>query len=91
MNKNQKNLLAVMVILAAVGLAYFNSLSNPFIFDDKHTIVENNYIKHRETLPIFFTNRITSFPIPQGMWRPLLMLSFAFNYFFPALIPAATI
>ena len=62
MNKNQKNLLAVMVILAAVGLAYFNSLSNPFIFDDKHTIVENNYIKHRETLPIFFTNRITSFP-----------------------------
>ena len=87
MNKDQRSLLAVMAIFAAVGLAYFNSLSNPFIFDDRHTIVENNYIKHRETLPNLFTNKITSFPITKGMWRPLLMLSFAFNYFISGLSP----
>ena len=87
MDRNQRDLLAVMIILAAVGLAYCNSLSNPFIFDDRHTIVENNYIKHRETLPNLFTNKVTSFPIPLGMWRPLLMLSFAFNYFFSSLNP----
>ena len=87
MDKNQKSLLAVMAIFTTVGLAYFNSLSNPFIFDDRHTIVENNYIKHRETLPNLFTNKITSLPITKGMWRPLLMLSFAFNYFISGLSP----
>src|SRR3989338_7005755 len=87
MNKDQRGLLAIMVIFAAVGLAYFNSLSNPFIFDDRHTIVENNYIKHRETLSNLFTNKVTSFPIAKGMWRPLLMLSFAFNYFISGLSP----
>src|SRR3989339_1229668 len=87
MNKNQNSLPAVVVILAVVGLTYFNSLSNPFIFDDRHTIVENNYIKHRETLSNLFTNKVTSFPIAKGMWRPLLMLSFAFNYFISGLSP----
>ncbi|MDO8749293.1 MAG: tetratricopeptide repeat protein [Candidatus Omnitrophota bacterium] len=87
MEKNKKDSLAVFIILAAVGLAYFNNLSNPFIFDDRLTIVENNYIKHWETLPNLFTNKITSFPIAKGMWRPLLMLSFAFNYFFSGLNP----
>ncbi|HBU08908.1 MAG TPA: hypothetical protein DEA99_06985, partial [Candidatus Omnitrophica bacterium] len=71
MNKNQNSLPAVVVILAVVGLTYFNSLSNPFIFDDKHTIVENNYIKHRETLLNLFTDKLTSLPIAKGMWRPL--------------------
>ena len=87
MDKNQKNLLAVIAILAAVGLAYFNSLSNPFIFDDKHTIVGNNYIKHPRAFPNLFTDKITSLPITKGMWRPLLMLSFAFNYFISGLSP----
>src|SRR3989339_1381424 len=87
MDKNQNSLPAVVVILAVVGLTYFNSLSNPFIFDDKHTIVENNYIKHRETLLNLFTDKLTSLPITKGMWRPLLMLSFAFNYFIGGLSP----
>ena len=87
MDKNQNSLPAVVVILAVVGLTYFNSLSNPFIFDDKHTIVENNYIKHRETLLNLFTDKLTSLPIAKGMWRPLLMLSFAFNYFIGGLSP----
>lgn|SRR3989338_6193728 len=87
MSEDKKNLWAVILICLSVYAGYVNTLPNPFIFDDRHMISENNYIKHLETLPNLFTDKITSLPITRGMWRPLLMLSLAFNYFISRLSP----
>ena len=87
MNLREKNFLAVILICLSVYTTYLNTLPNPFFFDDRHTITENKYIKHLETIPKLFMDKITSLPITKGMWRPLLMLSFAFNYGISGLSP----
>lgn len=87
MSEDKKNIWAVILICLTVYAGYINTLPNPFIFDDRHMISENNYIKHLETLPKLFTDKLTSLPITKGMWRPLLMLSLAFNYFISGLNP----
>lgn len=87
MREYKKQLLAAAILCAAVYGAYLNTLPNPFIFDDRHMIAQNNYIKNPRLIPLLFTDKITSVPIARGMWRPLLMLSLAFNYFFSGLNP----
>ena len=66
--------LAGLLLAAAVALAYANSLSGPFVFDDRGAIVDN------PTLHALSTSLL---PPPGGVTvsgRPLLNLSFAFNY-----------
>ena len=87
MDEKKKDLWAVVLICAAVYCAYLNSLSNSFVFDDRHMILQNNYIKHLRFIPLFFKGELTSFPIARGMYRPILMLTFTFNYFFAGLAP----
>ena len=73
--------ITTLLILAALALiAYANSLQAPFILDDNHMIVENAFIKKAVYYPMFFKGYVTSFAIAKGMCRPLLMLTFAFNY-----------
>lgn len=73
-----------IIILAGLCLVlYFNSLWNTFVFDDLHGILNNLYIKDLRYAPLLFEGHYTSIPeIPKGMFRPLLLLSFAFNYLF---------
>jgi tetratricopeptide (TPR) repeat protein len=89
MKNNQKELIIVIITLFILPfLLYFKSLGAPFVFDDGHMIVRNNLIKNLSLLKYVFTSgNITSVPIVKGMYRPLLMLSFAFNYFFGRLNP----
>lgn len=69
-------------------ILYFNALGNVFIFDDLHGIEDNLYIKNPRYIPLFFQGFYTSIPeIPKGMFRPLLLLTFSFNYFFSGLQP----
>jgi protein O-mannosyl-transferase len=70
----------LIFLLAAVFLVYFNSLNGEFVFDDDHMIGENIFIKNPAYFPLFFKGFTTSHPIAQGMCRPFLMLTFAFNY-----------
>ena len=90
MNNSQqkKDIFAVLSIAALCLILYFNSLGNVFIFDDLHGIVDNLYIKNPKYIPLFFKGFYTSIPeIPKGMFRPLLLLTFSFNYFFSGLQP----
>ncbi|MFC1592410.1 tetratricopeptide repeat protein [Candidatus Omnitrophota bacterium] len=87
MNSNNKDLIAVILICLAVFGAYINTLPNSFVFDDRHMIVDNAFIKNPAYLPAFFNGEITSEPIAKGMYRPVLMLSFAFNYLTGGLKP----
>lgn len=87
MTRDAQDRLAVLAsALICLGL-YFNSLWNSFVFDDFHMVVDNTYIKDLHFLPVFFRGFVTSFPAPKGMFRPLLMWTFSFNYLFSGLPP----
>src|SRR3989338_1133983 len=86
--QQRKDIFAVLSMAALCLILYFNSLWNVFIFDDLHGIMDNLYIKDAHYIPRFFQGFYTSIPeIPKGMFRPLLLLTFSFNYFFSGLHP----
>jgi tetratricopeptide (TPR) repeat protein len=64
---------AILVIAAA--LAYANSLSKPFIFDDDASIVENTTIRDLRPSSSLFPNRESP-----TAGRPVVNFSFALNY-----------
>ena len=71
----------VILLLALITLIiYLPSINAPFIFDDNHMIVHNLLIKNPHYFGMFFKGYVTSYPVPKGMCRPLLMFTFAFNY-----------
>lgn len=69
------NLLAIALVILAVGIAYSNTYTASFHFDDQHTIVENPRIKHIKNIPSFFWKNEG----PVGS-RPLLLVTVAINY-----------
>ena len=88
MKNRQQNILAVLLLGIFGIILYFNSLQNTFTFDDIHSISDNLYIKDPRSIPLLFKGYYASNPyIPKGMFRPLLLLTFAFNYFFDGLRP----
>lgn len=88
MKKNRENLTIVLLLSIFSLILYFNSLQGIFLFDDAHSIVDNLYIKSFRYIPLFFQGHYTSeTDVPKGMFRPLLLLTFSFNYFFSRLQP----
>lgn len=83
----KRDLIAIVLVCLTVYVAYLNALSNSFIFDDNHMIVNNNYVKDIKYIPLFFKGKTTTEPIARGMYRPILMLSFTFNYLTGGLNP----
>jgi tetratricopeptide (TPR) repeat protein len=65
----------VTAIVIAGVLAYANSLSSPFIFDDEATIVENRAIRTLPSSAVFLPER----ELPTA-GRPIVNFSFAINY-----------
>ncbi len=87
LNDTQNKLAVIILFLFSIFL-YFNSLGNGFIFDDLHTIPDNLYIKDPGYIHLFFKGFYTSVSdLPKGMLRPLLMITFVFNYMFSGLNP----
>lgn len=85
---NKQDCFAVIIFAASCLILYFNSLWGIFVFDDFHTIPDNLFIKNIRYIPLFFKGQYTSDPvIPSGMFRPLLMITFVFNYSFSRLQP----
>jgi len=77
------------LLLALVFVAYSNTCGNQFVWDDTKLIAENLKIQDLRYIPLYFTHdyfdRPTA-PSPSGLaqqyWRPLVLLSFAFDFFF---------
>ena len=44
------------LLLALVGMLYYNALGNEFHYDDFHSIVHNPHIRHLGNLPQFFSD-----------------------------------
>ena len=48
-----KKLLVCLVLAAAIGAAYYNALSNEFVFDDYMLVVENPVVRSSQPLAHF--------------------------------------
>ncbi len=81
--RNQRILLALAMIamLAATALAYYPGLRGPFLFDDNTNIAANPALRLTSFSPHELLQ--AAFSARSGvLYRPLSMLSFAFNIYF---------
>lgn len=78
-----KSLYLLALLLVLVVAVYSNSVGNSFHYDDFHMIVENTHIRNIKQIPQLFTNRESSSSSEAGRGnpRPLVMTSYAINYF----------
>jgi hypothetical protein len=80
LSKNRPSLsigyVGALVLICAGVLAYANSLSGPFVIDDKPAIVDNTHI--RQIWPL--SRPLVTDPESPVAGRPLVSLSFAINY-----------
>jgi tetratricopeptide (TPR) repeat protein len=75
-------LLAAACCLALLFAAYANAFGNVFHFDDSHIVVNNLYIRSLANAGRFFTDTRTTSALPQNqVYRPLVTLSLAVDYF----------
>src|SRR5580700_4172344 len=60
-----------VLMLGMVCCAYWNHFNNPFHFDDNHTIVTNEAVRHIDSIPHFFKDATTFSSLPANQaWRP---------------------
>ncbi|MGB1892877.1 MAG: tetratricopeptide repeat protein [Candidatus Latescibacterota bacterium] len=68
-------------IIVACFAVYSNSFENSFHYDDEHSIEKNIHLRDLGNWSQFFTDPSTfSVDASKGMFRPLLVTSFALNY-----------
>ena len=81
-------LLVLITVLAA--LIYTPSLKNPFQLDDLHSIASNPNIRSLNNVPLYFTSSdyFSVFGRGQNMYRPVLLSTYALNYYWSGLAPA---
>ena len=71
----------MIAILAVCFGVYSNSLDNGFHYDDEHSIQRNIHIRDLGNIPLYFTDPSTfSVDHDKGMFRPLLLVTYALNY-----------
>ena len=90
-NAHVKKNVGVLIVFILLGIGiYLNSLQNSFHYDDRHHIVQNQYIQNPANIPLFFTEHRT-FSTLSGVflhYRPLILVSYALNFYFGNLNPA---
>jgi tetratricopeptide (TPR) repeat protein len=81
-------ILVLLLLCVICFLAYFNSLNNPFIWDDEALVVKNTLIRNALNLPAAFTNDLY-FGVTSGsnFYRPMQTISFMLDYYFWQLNP----
>src|SRR3972149_1464931 len=89
-NSQLKQKAGVLIIFILLGLGiYFNSLQNGFHYDDQHYIIRNLYVQSPGNILYFFTDHrmLSSLSGIFIHYRPLMMVSYALNYYFGELNP----
>ena len=72
---------ALALIVGGGLLAYHNVLGHSFHYDDDHSILENPHIRSLANVPRFFVDPGTFSGMPEArMYRPLLLVTYAFNH-----------
>ncbi|AXT58309.1 hypothetical protein D1815_22020 [Aquimarina sp. AD1] len=71
----------LVVILIATFFIYINHFDNPFIFDDMHTVVNNDSIRTLDNWLVFFKDADTFSSLPGNRaYRPIITLMNAIDY-----------
>ncbi len=71
----------LFVLVVAAGIAYGNSLSGPFQYDDLHSVQYNPHIRSLKWVPTYFVDPSTFSGQARGfMYRPLLLTTYAVDY-----------
>lgn len=75
------SIIGMIIVLGLTTLVYSNHFSNPFFFDDSHTIETNNSITSLNNWLDFFTNADTFSSLPANRaYRPMMTLMNAIDY-----------
>jgi hypothetical protein len=77
-------------LIAACFFVYVNSLSNNFVWDDEEQVVNNTVIRDWQSIPLIFTSSTFyggGAGLSGGFYRPLVTLSFFWNYSYWGLNP----
>ncbi|MCC7262721.1 MAG: tetratricopeptide repeat protein [Candidatus Latescibacteria bacterium] len=70
-----------VLILVLCGVVYGGFLNNTFHYDDEHSIQQNPHIRQLANIPDFFSDPAQfSVDADKGMYRPLLLVSYALNF-----------
>ena len=65
-----------------MALTYGNSLHGGFHYDDVHSVLANPHIRQLDGIPGYFAGLSSFSSDPQkGMYRPLLLVTYAFDYY----------
>ncbi len=74
-------LVATVILLLAVCMAYANSFQNGFHLDDSHTVIDNPAIRSLHNVPRFFKDTTSFSVLPANQtYRPLVSASLALDY-----------
>lgn len=87
MKKTVRSILPLLGLIVLGTVAYINALPNGFHFDDYEAIVNNPAIRDLKHLPSYFTDTRTWTMSSQQDWRPLVLTTFALNYWMGGLNP----
>ena len=77
-----KKLIAIFIFLTIGLIAYSNIYNNELVFDDVEIITNNQVIKDISNLGSILTSNYWHEQANAGLYRPLVYLSFAIDYFF---------
>jgi hypothetical protein len=83
----RNRLVALSLVLFSI-LIYLNSAGNGFVLDDKPIIQDNPLIRTLQNVPILFVSDYWGHLTPSGLYRPLVMVSYAVDHFVGGLNPA---
>ncbi|MBI4854840.1 MAG: tetratricopeptide repeat protein [Acidobacteria bacterium] len=84
---NQKDLLAISLVILVTLLCFANSLSGEFVFDDYIAIVEHPTVKSISNIPKLFLQGYFGDEKSAGLYRPLTTLSYCLNFAVSGLNP----
>ena len=87
--KKRRFLSAAFLIITIGIIIYSNALGGDFIWDDAGFVVRNDFIKDLKLFPAYFTSKeaLARGGLGGENYRPLLVLSYAFDYSFWKLNP----
>jgi hypothetical protein len=68
------------LVIGCALLAYGLACAGTFVYDDLHSVRDNPHLRSLANAPRFFVDPDMFSALPQRMYRPLLLLSFALNH-----------
>ncbi len=78
----RNNTLSLALLTIIILTAYFNALSNSFVWEDEYLVVKNIFIRNVQYIKVIFTNNLFYFykNRPTDYYRPIQTLSYLFDY-----------